>query len=295
MAVDNSSSAACLNCGTTVVDNFCPACGQSRSEHLVSMKALLRDFFDDQFSVNARLPRTLYSLFLQPGVLTREYFDGRIARYVRPFRLFLVASLVFFIAVSFMISSGRAYAAAEQRAGISLEEIRAAEARGATVTRTTVNFGVDTATSRFPALARRLQAQEERINALPSDEAFRAFATGVAEAAARMAFLLAPGFAMLLKLLHLLRRRLYAEHFVFALHFHAVAFAALTLALLLGQLIIWLLAVAYLVVYLVIALRTAYRQPWFLAAAKVLVLVLVYSAIVTTGAVLAILLGAFIA
>jgi hypothetical protein len=45
----------------------------------------------------------------------------------------------------------------------------------------------------------------------------------------RLMFLLLPWFALLLLLLFRRSRRLYAEHVVFALHFHAAAFLVLTI------------------------------------------------------------------
>jgi hypothetical protein len=46
------------------------------------------------------LPRTLTALFLHPGRLTAEYSRGRIASFIAPFRLYLVASLIFFLVAS---------------------------------------------------------------------------------------------------------------------------------------------------------------------------------------------------
>jgi len=60
------------------------------------------EVLDDQFSINSALPRTLGALFFRPGHLTREYMSGRIARYIPPFRLYLVASVAFFVALSLL-------------------------------------------------------------------------------------------------------------------------------------------------------------------------------------------------
>jgi hypothetical protein len=293
--MDGRTPEACRNCGSVLTDRFCASCGQARDDHLVSMRALLRDFADEQFSLNARLPRTLRALFLRPGLLTREYFEGRIAGYIRPFRLFLIATVAFFITLSFMLGAGMVWDALERRAPFDAEAMWETAQDDERMTYQNVNFNPDGFAALSPAVARRLQAQQDRINAMPPREAFRALSTGVAEAAARIAFLLVPGFALLLKLLHLFRRRLYAEHFVFALHFHAVAFAALTLALLLRHYLAWLLAGAYLVIYLVLALRTAYSQHWLLAVAKLFVLFLAYSLFVLVAVVGALLIGGLIA
>lgn len=76
--------------------NFCANCGQRNTTRLVSVHRMAAEALEDQFSLNSALPRTLIGLLFRPGFLTREYLAGRITRYIPPFRLYLVASLVFF-------------------------------------------------------------------------------------------------------------------------------------------------------------------------------------------------------
>lgn len=92
----------CLNCGDATVGRYCPNCGQRKVNVLVSVRTLVANVLEDQLVVNRTLPRTLAGLLTKPGFLTREYLRGRIARYIAPFRLYLVASFVFFVLVSFM-------------------------------------------------------------------------------------------------------------------------------------------------------------------------------------------------
>ena len=92
----------CLNCGDPTVGYYCPHCGQRKVEVGVSLRRMLLEALDDQFSINSALPRTLGALLVRPGRLTREYMDGRIVRYIPPFRLYLVSSLVFFLVLSFV-------------------------------------------------------------------------------------------------------------------------------------------------------------------------------------------------
>src|SRR3712207_4818772 len=96
----------CLNCGDPTVGSFCPVCGQRKVEVHVSLHRLAMDVLDDQLSINSALPRTLAALFFRPGHLTREYMAGRIARYIPPFRLYLVSSVVFFLVLSLFSGIG---------------------------------------------------------------------------------------------------------------------------------------------------------------------------------------------
>ncbi len=74
----------------------------------VSFRDLVGDFLEDQFGVDGRTPTTIVALLLRPGFLTREYLDGRVVRYVRPLKLYLVSSLVLFLLVGFASTRGMA-------------------------------------------------------------------------------------------------------------------------------------------------------------------------------------------
>src|SRR5688572_21405496 len=94
----------CPNCGSELIEAYCAHCGQ-RQRAVGSTRQFVRESLDDQLGVDRKLPRTLKALFFQPGRLTQEYMAGRIARYIPPFRLYLFASVLFFVLLSFL--SGR--------------------------------------------------------------------------------------------------------------------------------------------------------------------------------------------
>jgi hypothetical protein len=92
----------CTNCGDATVGRFCPSCGQRKTDVRASVAAILEDVAKDEFVLNAALPRTVVSLLFRPGHLTQEYVRGRIVRYIPPLRLYLAASIVFFVVISFI-------------------------------------------------------------------------------------------------------------------------------------------------------------------------------------------------
>ena len=92
---------ACLNCGTELQGQYCGHCGQRASSRLISLWELTRDAFGDLFELDSRLWRTLVPLLIRPGRLTRDYLEGRRARYMPPFRMYLVLSVVFFVVAFF--------------------------------------------------------------------------------------------------------------------------------------------------------------------------------------------------
>ena len=91
-----------MNCGDPTPGQYCPTCGQRKVDVQVSVRVMLADVLEDQFIVDRRTPRTLWALLFEPGLLSVQYVNGRIASYVRPFRLYLVSSVVFFLLLSFI-------------------------------------------------------------------------------------------------------------------------------------------------------------------------------------------------
>lgn len=275
----------CLNCGDATVGNFCPACGQRKVDVRISLRRMLREAMDDQFSLNSTLPRTLGTLLFRPGRLTSDYVQGRMARYIPPFRLYLVSSLLFFVALSFvadphelaMHEDGDDYRDSVRVARIA-DSVLLAHARSTgedtlplatavSKARQTpppgdIHFGPDP--EQVPALlkpvARRMKATEARLNAMSRREALRTLIAEVEENAPIGVFVMMPLFALILKLLYVRHKRFYVEHFVFALHTHAFAFLTGTVVLLLdhdrveGVVLVWLL------VYLFLALKRVYGQ-----------------------------------
>jgi hypothetical protein len=88
----------CANCGAPVPEKYCGQCGEPRlGPRQDSLWALLGDALHDFFHLEGKLLRTVKALVTRPGLLTAEYFAGRRKHYARPFALFIVANVVFFL------------------------------------------------------------------------------------------------------------------------------------------------------------------------------------------------------
>jgi hypothetical protein len=92
---------SCLNCGNTLVGQYCGYCGQRARSRLISIWELMQEAFGDLFELDSRLWRTLIPLFGRPGALTRDYLLGRRTRFMPPFRTYLVLSIFFFLIAFF--------------------------------------------------------------------------------------------------------------------------------------------------------------------------------------------------
>ncbi len=87
----------CANCGAQLAGPYCLACVQRHEPHVHSVRHFAAEAFESITHADSRLWRTLGYLLVKPGRLTRVFFDGRRVRYLPPFRLYLVISLLFFV------------------------------------------------------------------------------------------------------------------------------------------------------------------------------------------------------
>ena len=90
---------ACANCSAPLSGRYCSSCGQRHEPHIHSVAHFAAEGFESISHADSRLWHTLWYLLARPGFLTREFFAGRRMRYLPPFRLYLVISLVFFLVV----------------------------------------------------------------------------------------------------------------------------------------------------------------------------------------------------
>lgn len=269
------TAAPCPNCGDATPGNFCRNCGQARRDVHVSLREIVADFLEDQLALSARLPRTLGGLLFRPGFLTREYLAGRIVRYLPPLRLYLMASVAFFLVLAYVAdvrtlgSMIDREARSEPGRGKGVDTVEVVQGRAVRVAVTTGNRGkvvdlppMDT-TKVSPwlrPLLRRARRQEARLNGMSQGEAIQVLAGGLEENAPKAVFVLLPVFAALLKGLYLRRKRLYVEHFVFALHVHAFAFLLFTVMLLAPDGPVNLVLGCWFLAYLFLAMRRVYGQ-----------------------------------
>ena len=100
-----AGSPACLNCGTLLSGPFCHYCGQPDKNLMRFFPVLLRELLADFLDFDSRFARTMKPLLLHPGKLTRDYLDGRRFRYTPPLRLYIFASMAFFLIAAMLASS----------------------------------------------------------------------------------------------------------------------------------------------------------------------------------------------
>lgn len=235
----------CRNCGTIFHGDYCPGCGQSTTEYDRPFLFLLSDFASGVFSFDARLWRSLTALMLRPGLMEADYTDGRRARYVPPFRLYLFLSFFFFLLLTMvtdrMLEENRSYLSSlaigeeDGEAFIRLPDDKDAiesEADGL-FPEMAENIGTtqavtDTSTSNVTVNFRGSDEQKVRdILANPDRYAgrfFRYFTWSL--------FILMPLYGSLLWLFFRGTRRYYLPHFLLSMNQHLTAFVVFSLMML---------------------------------------------------------------
>jgi hypothetical protein len=298
-------SALCSNCGAPAPGRYCGQCGQRQDKKLASVRSMAVEAIQDQLSLGAELPRTLAALLFRPGFLTREYLAGRIVRYVPPLRLYLVSSLAFFFILSWTTDIEKSIAEGEQGMAAAAKDSSAVKATtgpgaikvdapGAKVDMSDMDLDIELdtlGTAVWTPAARWVQRRVNGIKGMDRVEFERRFLSGLQRNAPRAVFLLLPIYAFILKLLYVRRKRLYAEHFVFALHVHAFVFVLFSLSFVAPD---WLdnlgLAIG-IPLYVFLAMLHVYRQSipktllkygaLFMAYCTALLFLLVVTAVVT--------------
>jgi hypothetical protein len=105
MQVDQATENRCPNCLQSLNGDYCANCGQPQKNYNRIFWQLISEAFEDIFRLDSRASRTLFALFFRPGYLVLEFVGGRRARYVPPFRLYLITSILLFFIMSLQSST----------------------------------------------------------------------------------------------------------------------------------------------------------------------------------------------
>src|SRR6476661_4266450 len=92
----------CENCGAALTGPFCAQCGQPAIDYHRSFGSLLADAADAFFNFDARFFQSFGLLLFKPWRLTNEFVAGKRASHVHPLRVYLIASVTFFLVINFL-------------------------------------------------------------------------------------------------------------------------------------------------------------------------------------------------
>lgn len=89
----------CLNCNTSldISEKYCHHCGQLNSKKRLTISDFIEEFLSNFYAYDSRLRNSIISIFTKPGVLAKEFNEGKRQKYANPFRLFLSVSIILFL------------------------------------------------------------------------------------------------------------------------------------------------------------------------------------------------------
>ncbi len=240
----------CLNCGAALQGPFCSQCGQRVIPPYPSLREMAADAWHEFSGWDGRFLRTFRTL-LHPGALTIDVLEGRRARYVSPLRLYLVASVLYFLVAAAIPRVRQPPPVQVPGASRTIDLTQPISAEDRAMVRERLQ--------RAPWWARELM--------LPMLEDRERQIAGFKATLPRALFLLVPVYAAILGLFYW--RRSYTQHLVFALHLQAAMFMALAVAQLANATrsmaivrTVGPVALGALASYALIAFRRVYRDSW---------------------------------
>jgi len=266
----------CNNCNSKLVDIYCSKCGQ-KNVGLLTFRVIINDFLDNIFSIDSRLSLTLKCLIFKPGYLTTEYWAGKRKKYLPPFRLYLVLSVIYFLLTP-MLKNGHY---------ITSKEIPLSQ-KG----RALINV------NEYPDRVQGLVWFEFTPEEIQNNNLIKYFHTGILIAEKRdmtlegimysnlptAMFILMPFMAVIfLQILYRKKKLLYSHHLITILHLHAFIFLLYTISNIFIAFIpdYWssfsLFFNIIFIIYIYLLMKTVYINSWLQTLGKFIILMVTYS------------------
>lgn len=185
---------ACPSCGTKTLGQFCSHCGEKEvGDEDYSLRHFLKEAVAALTLLESRVLRSVWLVTSKPGYLSREYFQGRRVRYMKPLQLFIFLNVVYYFSLTLF---------------------------------TATTFTTPLATqlhmnNYYPVYASRQvthKLQKEQISYQTLEKKYNERTSVLSKT---LIFLLIPIFALLFYGLFFKKRKYFVEHVVVATHFWA--------------------------------------------------------------------------
>jgi hypothetical protein len=217
---------------------------------------MVGDAWQELSGYDGRFARTFRLLLRHPGALTTETLEGRRARYISPVRLYLVASVVYFLCAASVPNISPPKPAVMPGSDVTIRIDR---------TGASSSLSPEDRERALKDLARAPWWAQAMLRPILLDPA--GFRSRFLQRFPRVLFVLVPVFAAIVALFY--RRRPFTQHLIFATHSHAAVFITLAireLSQLTRSLVVLAIfdaaAAIAIVVYGLLAFRKVYRERW---------------------------------
>ena len=247
----NEPPSSCPNCGTDLQGRFCYWCGQKATSTQVGLHDFVHEATHEFLHLDGKILRTVKLLVLRPGQLTKEFLEGRRARYISPLRVYLTLSVLFF----------------------ALAAIVPGAMKGVVKVKTTASADAP-APSRIGEGLRKAEQDPEQLGQKVMHDLPRAM------------FVLMPVFGLLTWAFYRTQQPYYIPHLYYSVHLHAFAFLMMSLYVVAAWLLPKPLAALLLltaVPYHFIALRRVFGGSRAMTFAKGFAIGAIYWILATTA------------
>lgn len=252
----------CLNCGAEVTGKFCSNCGQENIDTHENFFHLVGHFVSDYLHFDSKFFRSIVPLFVKPGFLTKEFWEGRRVKYIHPLRIF------FFVTILFAVSSTLFYKKFGDtiRSGINMSPDLAR------ISDSQLDSLSDRDTLYLGTSKKFVSVKEIRKRKIDDARMVKKLHAGVDLVFVNLkyvTFLLLPIYALIFKILYKRRRNFYVDHLMYTVHLQAFSYCLFgvmfLIPFLLHDSISWLRQICLLIllIYITISLRYLYKQPWW--------------------------------
>lgn len=292
LGANAAGNPTCLNCGASLTGKFCSQCGQKDLPRRQAIGDLSWNFVSSFFSFESKFFKTFASLLLKPGILIRDYNEGKRERYYHPARMYVFLSFIFFLIFALkpdedkvnFTDGDRKMTREEKRQFIdSISTNSWGDFSPKTMEEYDSIQNAKPADKRDGTLERYFQ---EKLILLKQKRGWdektiwKSFGESLQANIPKMIFLLMPIFALILKLLYIRRDFYYSEHLVFTVFFYDFLFLAGILGLLFSM-VSWLdwinfFVFLYINFYLYKAMRKVYRQSRFKTVVKFFLIISIF-------------------
>ena len=260
-------SVQCLNCEAPLNGPFCSNCGQRAVPPNPTVREVAGDAFSELSGWDGKFADTFRTLLRKPGELTKQWIDGRRVSFIAPLRLYLTASLIYFV-----VAEGAPNLRAPKPGTVELEGLKVGVAKAPGKAERVSNQAANAIRSNQGLTGAERDSALADVATAPAilqpmlrraiDEP-QAFTNAVRRAMPNVFLALVPVFGLILALFY--RRRNYPEHLFFAMHLATFVFLARTVsnfALFTRSIpiavVVDFLVLAWIACYGVIALRRVY-------------------------------------
>ena len=190
-------SGNCPNCDGVVQGRFCSTCGQDQRIAPLTFGGMLREAFQEFTDVDGRSIKTVATLLIRPGRITKDYLRRRRARYLPPLRMYLIASVILYFVLGTLTAQLTFEIDLIDSATVGALEDSRVEDR---------------------SLIEILDARLDDMSKSPG------FGKRVIAHLPEVGFVLLPFVGLILKMLFLGRRQPYGEHLLAAIHIKSGVF-----------------------------------------------------------------------